>query len=189
MPSWPAPSSIEFTAIDTVAVAESPFTGQQQVQNWNAGRLELSVQMPPLTHAHAQDWIAWLMGLKGAAGVFQVGDPLGTAPRGTGAGTIIVSGAGQSGYTLNVSGGSGPGVLLPGDWLQIGYRLYRNLGTYNGGSAALSIWPQIRESPLDSAAIIVRNTQGLFRLKGNQRKWSITEARVYGIQFECREAI
>jgi hypothetical protein len=103
-PAYPAPASMEFTAIDAVAVAESPFTGQQQIQNWGKGRMEVSVQMPPLTHAQAQGFIAWMLGLQGMAGVFQLGDPLARSPRGTGAGSIVVSGANQTGYQLIVTG-------------------------------------------------------------------------------------
>jgi hypothetical protein len=189
MPSYPSPSTIDWGALDSVAIAESPFSGRQQIQNWKGSRMEASVQMPPMPHALAQDWIAWLLACQGATGVFEFGDPLGRNPRGTGAGTLTVNGSGQGGYAMSVTGGSGANVLLPGDWIQIGFRLYRNLGTYNGGAAALSIWPQIRESPLHGAAIVTSNTKGLFRLKTNQRRWSVTEARHYGIQFDIREAI
>lgn len=52
MPATPsAPATVEFTAMDTVAVSTSPFTGQQQVQDWQASWLEASVSMPALTHA------------------------------------------------------------------------------------------------------------------------------------------
>jgi hypothetical protein len=80
-------------------------------------------------------------------------------------------------------------VLLPGDYLQVGFRLYRTLTQYNGGTGVLEIWPQIRESPLDGTAVTVTNTQGLFRLKSNARKWSVSEAKMYGLQFDAREAI
>lgn len=190
MPSTPAaPASIEWSATDFVAASESPFTRQQQIQDWQGSLLEGIASMPPLTHVQAQSWIAWLMGLRGIAGVFQIGDPLATAPQGTAAGTLVVSGADQTGYVLNVSGGSGSGCLLPGDWIQIGFRLYRNLGTYDGGAAALSIWPNLRESPTDGASLITTNTKGVFCLKSNTRKWSVSEARMYGISFEIREAI
>jgi len=188
MPSYPSPRSIDFTAIDTVGVAVSPFTGQQQTQNWRNAWLEASVSMPPLKHIQAQAWIAWLLGLQGQAGVFQLGDPLAPLPQGLG-GSMTVSGAGQTGYTLNVAGGAGAPSLLPGDWIQIGFRLYRNIGTYNGGAGALDIWPQIRESPLDGTAIVVTDTKGLFRLKSNVRKWSESDMRMYGLEFEIREAI
>ena len=82
MPATPAaPATIEFTATDTVAVSISPFTGQQQVQDWQASYMEASVSMPALTHAQAQEWIAFLMALRGQAKVFQLGDPLAAIPR------------------------------------------------------------------------------------------------------------
>jgi hypothetical protein len=190
MPAVPAaPASIEYLAVDTVALATSVFTGQQQTQDWQAGWMEWTVTMPAMPHALAQAWIAWLLGLRGIAGVFQIGDPLAAQPQGTGAGAPIVVGSGQTGVLLNTTGWVGAGALLPGDYLQIGYRLYRCLSTVNNGAQTLSIWPQIRESPPDGTAIVVFNTQGLFRLKGNPRKWSVSDNRTYGIQFDVREAI
>lgn len=194
IPSSPAPKSIEFTANDTVAVSTSPFTQQQQIQDWQASFLEASVSLPPLTHVQAQSWIAWTLQCKGQAGVFQIGDAAATAPLGTAAGTPQVNGANQAGYTLATDGwtASAAGVLLAGDWVQVGYRLYRNLDTVNAngsGQATLNLWPQLRESPADNAALVLTNTTGLFRLKANARKWSVTEGRIYGFQFEIREAL
>ena len=120
------------------------------------------------------------------------GVPLGAQPLGTGAGAPVVSGAGQTGSVLNTSGWTGANALLPGDYLQIGYRLYNNLGVVNAdgsGNATLSIWPQLRESPADATAIVLNNTQGLFRLKANSRKYSMLANRTYGLQFDIREAL
>src|SRR6185312_9413519 len=104
MPATPAaPATIEFSAIDSVAASQSPFTGQQQIQDWQGSWLEATVSMPPMLHSVAQAWIAWLMALRGIAGVFQLGDPLAATPQGTGAGAIVVSGAAQTGRTLAVS--------------------------------------------------------------------------------------
>jgi hypothetical protein len=190
----PAPATIDFTATDIVAMSISPFTGQQQVQDWQQGWIEASVSYPPLTHAQAQPWIASMMGLRGQANVFQIGDPLAVAPQGVGTGTPVVSGSGQSGFSLLTSGWTPgvTGILLPGDWLQIGYRAYRNLLPVNSdgsGNATLSLsWP-LRESPSDGDSIILHNVKVLMRLKSNARKWSETAARVYGLQFDCREAL
>jgi hypothetical protein len=195
LPTSPAaPASVEFTAMDTVAMSTNPFTAQQQVQDWQASWLEASVTYPPLTHVQAQSWIAFMMSLRGQAKIFQLGDPLARATRGSGAGTPLVDGSGQTGYTLATKGWthSASGILLAGDLFQIGYRLYRNLTIANSdgsGLATLCIWPQIRESPADGTSIITTATQGLWRLKSNARKWSLTEMRVYGLQFEMREAL
>jgi hypothetical protein len=195
VPATPsAPATVEFVADDVIAMSVSPFTGQQQVQDWQASMLAASVSMPALTHPQAQEWIAFLMALRGQANVFQFGDPLAVAPRGSGAGTPLVDGAAQKGYTLALKGwtAGAAGVLLPGDWIQIGYRLYRAIATANAdgaGKLVLKIWPQLRESPGDGAAVILTNTRGLFRLQQNARKWSITASRTYGIQFEIVEAL
>ena len=189
MPGYPAPATITFTAQDIVAAVRSPFTGQAQIQNWQSSWLEAQVQMPPMTDAHARQWHAWLMSTQGIAGCFMLGDPLCALPLGTGSGAITVSGANQSGYTLNVIGGIGAGCLLAGDYIQIGQRLYRLMSQYDGGSATLQIWPQIREIPASGAAVAVKNTQGMFRLKTNDRRWSYTRERLTSIQFDCWEAI
>ena len=189
-----APASIEFTLQDIVASTLNPFTGQEQFQDWQASYLEASVSMPPLTGKQAPAWIAFLMSLRGTLNVFQLGDPLLTAPLGSALGTPVVNGGSQTGYSLATRGwtASATGVLLPGDWIQIGYRLYRNLATLNAdgsGNATASIWPQLRESPADGTALTLNNTQGLFRLRANSRKFSMLANRMYGLQFDIREAL
>lgn len=185
---------MDFTLQDLVASVDNPFTGQQQLQDWQASYIEASVSMPPLTGKQAPAWIAFLMSLRGTLNVFQLGDPLLTAPQGSAAGTPLVNGGSQTGFTLATKGWTpfASGVLLPGDWIQIGYRLYRNLATLNAdgsGYATASIWPQIRESPADGTALVLNNTQGLFRLKANSRKYSMLSNRTYGLQFDIREAL
>ena len=194
MPASPVPKSIEFTAQDTVAVSTSPFTGQQQVQDWQASWLEASVSMPPMTYHQALPWIAFMLELRGQACAFQIGDPHSLVPQGSAAGTPLVNSAGQTGYLLTTKGwtANAQNVLLPGDWVQLGYRLYRNLDPVNtdaSGNATLTLWPQIRESPADATPLTLNATTGLFRLAGNQRKWSAGEARVYGFEFQIREAV
>ena len=41
----------------------------------------------------------------------------------------------------------------------------------------------------DGDTIITTNTKGLFRLKGNPRKFSMLGNRTYGLQFDIREAL
>src|SRR5258708_1241410 len=101
LPTTPAaPATIDFTATDIVAMSISPFTGHHQVEDGKKGRRGASASPPPLTHVQAQAWIAFLMGLRGQANVFQLGDPLAVAPQGSGAGTPLVNGASQSGFSL-----------------------------------------------------------------------------------------
>lgn len=195
MPTVPsAPQTVEWTMNDVVATNISPFSGQQQTQDWQAGWLEASISMPPLTHVQAQAWVAFMMQCRGQVNAFLFGDPLAVAPRGTGSGTPVVNGGTQFGFSLATKGwtASASGVLLPGDWIEVGQRIYRVLtgaSSDGSGNATLSIWPQLRESPPDGDTITLTNTRGVFRLKSNSRKFSMTEARFYGFQFEIREAI
>lgn len=179
----PAPASVEWNLNDTVGVSTNPFTAQQQTYNWNASWLEASLSYQPMTNAQAISWVAWLMSLNGIEGTFQFGDPLNQGPQNPNAVAPVVSGGGQTGYILNTGSGSN---LTVGDWIQIGYRLYR-LTYVSGGQ--LMIWPQIRESPADGQAIQIVNTQGIWRLKSNMRKVSVQKVKTYGITFEIREAL
>lgn len=72
MPSDPAPKSIEPLAQSVVGVSTNPFTGEQQVQDWNASWLELSVTMPPMDATEALPWVDFLIACKGQACVFQL---------------------------------------------------------------------------------------------------------------------
>jgi hypothetical protein len=186
MPSDPAPRAIEFTDVDTIAANLSPFTGTKQVLDWQAAWLEANITMPPMVDgATARAWMAFLAQLRGQSCVFEIGDPLAALPLGTATGGTV-SGADQTGFTLDVDL---DGTLGIGDYIQIGHRLYRNLDTAASGASTLNIWPQLRESPDDGATITTHNTTGLFRLKSNARKFSLSEARFYGFSFEIEEAL
>jgi hypothetical protein len=181
-PATPVPRSIEWMLGDTVAANRSPFSQQQQIYNWGASILRASVSYPAMLKTEGQPWAAFLASLQGIANIFQFGDPLNTAPQNVGVTPGAVSGGGQVGYTL-VTTSSG---LAPGDWIQIGLRLYMVTASFMG---TLGIWPQLRESPTDGTGLVVTNTQGLFRLTKNDRKYSVNDAKVYGITFEIEEAI
>ena len=67
----PAPRDVEFTQMHTTALNRSPFTGQQQVQDWGGAWMEAVVTLPSLSDATAQAWITFFRALKGQACVFQ----------------------------------------------------------------------------------------------------------------------
>ena len=70
MPSSPAPKSVEFTDISLVGEAVSPFTAQQQIQDWQASYMEASVTLPPMSETDAADWVTFFRACKGKACVF-----------------------------------------------------------------------------------------------------------------------
>lgn len=178
----PCPRSMEWGLGDVVGSSKSPFSLQKQIYQWNASILTASVSYQPMNNAQARAWFAFLASCQGTANIFQLGDPMQIGPQNPGATAGTVTGSGQTGYTL-VTSSSG---LMPGDWIQLGLRLYL-VTSVSGGM--LGIWPNIRESPAGGTALVIANTQGLFRMQKNDRKITVNEAHVYGITFEIEEAL
>jgi hypothetical protein len=74
IPADPAsPASFEFALNSIASVNTNPFTGQQQVYDWNANFMEASVSLQTLTQTQATNWVNFLKALKGINGVFQFG--------------------------------------------------------------------------------------------------------------------
>lgn len=87
LPAHTGIASVGFRMVNTNAVSESPFTGVQQVQGYARQRWEVDVTLPPLKHADAVSWIAFLAALRGRYGTFTMGDPMATSPAGTALGS------------------------------------------------------------------------------------------------------
>lgn len=198
LPTFPGARSIEFHAKEAVGTVVSPFTGQVQTQQWPGAEMwSGTLTMPPLEQALADNWIAFLMELRGMTNAFQLGDPLKQTPRGTPSGTPVVNNSLNNGnlamsQALGTSGwtASATNLLLPGDYIQVGYRLYRVLDAVNAdgsGNAMISIWPSLREVPTNSANVITSNTQGLFRLASNDRAYSFDITKLTHISFPFQE--
>jgi hypothetical protein len=197
LPTITGIANIVMTARNSVAVATSPFTLTTQVMQHQGSRWEASVTLPPMKRASAEEWIAFLISLNGAYGTFLLGDPMGATARGsasTAAGTPLVNGGSQTGSTLNIDGApnNATGYLKAGDYIQVGTNLYKVLADANSngsGQVSLDIWPSLRSSPADNAAVVVASAKGLFRLSSSDASFSIDNASVYGINFSAVEAI
>jgi hypothetical protein len=206
LPPRPAPRQIDFGITDSIGESVSPFTRQSQVQQFpGADWWTLNISLPVMKRPFANPWIAWLAELRGKWNVFQIGDPSGATPLGTpilgtGMATPLIDGS-SAGYNLTTATtlytrGWKPNtlrLLLPGDYLQIGYRLHIVSGisavsSDSSGKANFSIWPSIRELPTDGEPIILHNTTGLFRLATNTRNWTANYLKIVPIAFKCKEA-
>jgi len=145
----------------------------------------------------ADDWIAFLMQMRGMANAIQIGDPMKAAPRGSVAGTPLVDnsvtlGNAAMGQAIGTKGwtASHAGVLRRGDYIQTGYRWHRvldDVDSDSSGKALIPIWPSLREIPTDSSAIVTSNTKGLFRLAQNKRTWSSDVTRLTRMSFQLME--
>jgi len=185
--------SIKFIPATSVAENTSPFTLTQEIFEHQGQIWRVTVQLPPMERAEAEDWVAWGLALNGKVGTFLLGDPVGQTPQGIVSGSILVDGADQQrSKILNVKGGTPGETILPGDYLQLtNNRLHKNLtlATFDGGGlAALDIFPRVRDVLIDGATILTANTVGIWRIDGDVPPWNITEAQQYGISFIARES-
>ncbi len=180
------------------AESRSPFTFERQIQT-HQGMLWLAgITLAPMKRVKAEEWRTFFAKLNGLQGTFLMGDLGAKLSRGIATGTPQVDGAGQTGQVLNTKGWTTgvTGILLAGDYIQIGTgltsRLYKNLNDVDsdgGGLAVLDIWPRLRESPADSATIVVNNAEGLFRLGSNLNLSEVATNAFYGFGFRAIEAI
>jgi len=201
LPTAAGIAQINLRAVNSVGISSSPFTFKQQVIAHSGQRWEAEVTLPALSRADAEDWVAFLVALKGSKGTFLLGDPNGTTARGTASatpGTPVVNGADQTGDTLTIDGctASATGYLKAGDYIQLNggsaatlHKVLADITTNASGQATLDLWPHIRNAPADGLTVSLGIAQGLFRLSSNEINWSIDVAAKYGISFAAVEAI
>lgn len=190
--------SIELRAINAVAYSRSPFTFAGQAFAYAGQMWQADVTLPPMLRADAEQWVAWLVSLRGQLGTFLLGDPAAATPRGVATGTPLIKGASQTGGTILIDGAtpSVTGWLKAGDYVQLGSsvtaRLHKVLVDANSdasGNVTLELWPHVRTAPADNAAVTVSDAKGLFRLSSNEQAWSINEAAQYGVSFSAMEVV
>ena len=191
-------AKIRLTANNVVGISQSPFTAKQQIYKYTGQFWEAEISLPPMKRADAEYWISFLLKLNGAYGTFLLGDPNGGTARGVATGTPLVNGGSQSGNELVTDGwtNSTTGILKAGDYIQLGsgassqlYKVLDDVNSNGSGEATLTVWPDLRTSPSDNAAITVSNAKGAFRLSSNSQAWDINEATFYGMTFAAREAL
>lgn len=183
--------SIDLTAINAVAYSQSPFTFAGQAHAYQGQMWQADVSLPPMRRTAAEQWIAFLLSLRGQYGTFLLGDPTCSTIRGTATSCSITGASGDNTVSATVPSGE---TLLAGDYIQLGSAgtatLHKVLVDYTGTGAAadLEIWPAIRTTHSASSATL-SNAKGNFRLSTNEQAWSINEASIYGITFGAMEAI
>jgi hypothetical protein len=192
---------VRLIARNAVAVAASPFTFAQQVYRHQGQGWEADITLPAMKRADAEEWISFLLRLRGQYGTFLLGDPNGATPRGSASsvpGTPVVNGASQTGDELNIDGlpVSVSGYLLAGDYIQLGsgatatlHKVLENVDSNASGEATLNLFPKVRTAPADNAAVTVTDAKGNFRLNANETAWDIDTATIYGVTFGAVEAV
>ena len=187
LPTATGIKNISWRTTNAVAYSMSPFTFQGQAHAYSGQRWSADIDLPPMKRAQAEQWIAFLISLRGPFGTFYLYDPDGRTPQGT-ATTLTVSGStGQNSVT-----GVSNGTLKAGDYFQIGTgsssRLYKVLVDKAAGSNTMEIWPSLR-ADASSASADLTDASGVFMLEGQGMQWSADEVKYQGISFSAIERL
>ena len=198
LPGFPDNSMVQISPLNTDAILESPHSLKQQVQRFDGQLWQAEIKLPDMPRAVAAPWTAFLLAMNGRLGTVLVGDPYAATPLGVATGTPLVDGASQVGGTLNSKGWtpSVTGILKAGDYVQLGsgvatrlHQVLEDADSDAGGLAALTLWPDLRESPADGAAIVTNSPKGTFRLTTNDSGWSTDNRGLYALTLALNEAV
>jgi hypothetical protein len=161
---------------DYVVTEWMPFTGVPHSFDYGGGSWVFEVSLIPMKSNtnEAGQWLAWFRAQKNGYGTFAFGDPQRTTALGTATGSPLVNGSGQSvgstslvtdGWTNNISN-----IMRRGDYFALESNLYMVTEDANSGAstgpATLTIWPPLRKSPADNAALTVSSPTGIFKMRG-----------------------
>ena len=200
-PAVLGPQDFTLTELNVVGETESPFTLNQQLQQWPGQEWLLELTLPPMLYAQAEQWISFLGALFGKWGTFLMGDYNRPTPQGPMSGTPLASGSNANGLNVINLRGAAASVTnwaVAGDYIQLQvsgapqrlYKVLENASSDAGGNvSSLTIFPNLRETVPDGTAIVTTNCAGTFRLAANQQPWKIDRDKVYTISFKAKEAI
>lgn len=182
---------------NTIGSTSAPWTGLEQVQEWNGGRWEMEIAFPSAVSPKVgEEIVGFLESLRGRYGTFRYAPPTKQFPRGAArefpGNPVTVSGAQQSGLTLSVATTSGAqnvkNWLRAGDFVELPYSssfgLYRVTRDADliQRRATLNIWPRLRGVPNHSDPITIFNPRGEFRLATDDPRHTVDESGLYHIE-------
>ena len=183
-----------------IAVSESPFTGAQQVHEYDYALWQAVMTLPPQKRSTAADWTAFFLKLHGRAGTFLMGDPDAKLPQGSITGGVSVRGdysVGAHELELQTSVLSGTDVFKVGDYIQIDeggssklHMIVETTGLTDGnGVISVDVEPYLKVSIPSGTTVIYENPKGLFRMDNSALGWDADYVSRYGFTFSCTEAI
>lgn len=199
LPSSPAFTTSSWRLERRTALSQSPFTGNQQVAEFDYALWTAELNLPPMKRATAAAWQAFILQLHGRRGTFLLGDPDAKTPRGVASGTITLSSAAQiDDYTLELNSAtqaSTSNMFRAGDYIQLGggsaaklYLVCADVNSDASGDMTVTIEPAVKATVTSGSSIVFTNTAGVFRLTADMNGWDTNVVSNYGITLACREA-
>ena len=162
--------SLERRLVTATAVAASPFTGTEEVQDWGGEWWDYAIEMARTTGRDGRRLSAFLAALGGPRGRFLFRDPTIRQPGSTVA--PVVAGGFQTGNQL-ITAGWPPFAtpLLAGDFFSLGsgaetrlHQLTADVVTGEAGMATLAFVPRLRSAPEDGTPLEIVAPAVLLRL-------------------------
>jgi|11BtaG_2_1085332.scaffolds.fasta_scaffold74165_1 hypothetical protein len=171
---------VEMRLRRSIAVAESPFSYDQQVYDFGGARWEAEVTLRPLSYADARAVEGFLIGLKGQSGTFTFGNPLHYINK-----SILTQSSSSIGDdTIAASGDS----VDAGNYFQLGNYLYIVTENYNG-SGDMSIQPPLREAIPTSTLLDFDKPTSTWRLTASDIGWSTGSSAMTSFTIPMVEAL
>ncbi len=211
MPTFPLVSptsygvgSLTWTAVSNDAYGRAPWSLDLIKQIFDGRMWAGTLTIVSKNDAEGRALSAWLTALRRAgtnAGTFLMGDPAASEPLGSAKdtpGTPVVSGADQTGESLNVSGlpNNATGYLLAGDYIQLGTgvssrlkKVLDDVDSDGSGLATMVLWPPVRTAPSNGSAIVVSDPEGLFVSPGAISTWQTRPGLYTGITIDVAEVV
>lgn len=185
--------NVGFTRFDlrfrkAVAMTESPFSYAQQIHDFGGGRWEAEVSLEPLTISQAKGVEAFLIGLEGKKGTFQMGHPLQTLD------ITQSASANTKGATTVTMIASGNNLISAGNYFSASYDGKTHLHMMTSaktiqGTQIIEIQPPYRFTTSSIHVLDFTYPQGLWRMATNDVN-IYTDINGYKhISFACIEAI
>lgn len=175
--TWPPsiiPSSSDWSYISNTAAFVSGLSGTTRTLGRGGDRWACTVVCSNLTGDKRATLHAFIARLRGQTHRVVLPDHT-YVKRGTQAANVLVKGAGQTGESLIVDGGTNGATLKAGDMFTLASALYMVVvdATFNGsGQATLTLVPPLRSAPADNASVNLTAPTARFLLTDNTVGWS-----------------
>jgi hypothetical protein len=192
LPTFPQPNGVDVALIDYGAVLTPALGGPVQKVNRMGSRFRVTISLPPmLSDITGRQWVGRLAQAKfdGA----RIAYPLLSFSPGT-TGTVLVSGSGQAGNSLNVKGATAgyqfkegqPFSIVTGGKHHL-YLVATDTTASGTGTATIPIRPMLRRPHLDNDVcnFAAPKIEGL--ISGDEINWSMSVEKLISLQFDITE--
>ena len=199
VPTSPYYSKSSWALQRKTAISVSPFSGAQQVFEYDYALWTVSLTLPPMKRSDAANWQSFILKLHGRKGTFLLGDPDARTPRGTISGSVTLGAnvsVGDFTISISTSQNSLANAFRAGDYIQLGsagtsklHMIVDDVNTDSSGDANINIEPAIKTAVTSGNTVVYNNPKGLFRMQNPQIDWDADEVSKYGISFSAVEAL